>query len=399
MISIVVIIVIILFIGGGLWIWPLVASFLGLSSVTDKSSALKHIGQLMNTYDILPVEVESAFHSSNSHSLAVNTRSKGDIAKVLFAYLGAIFILAGMGTYIGMFWDDMGSTMRVLVTLGVGYFLFIVLISALHEGKFSGLILPLTLASAFMMSSGWFVLIHEVYPQLDNWRGAVLFVFSIMALHQGILFSKYRRTVLVFTALCFMYGFLYVAFEMLDVTVAYIAIVLGSSVFLLGSALEKTPYRVLAEPALLIGAGYFNAGLFDRMAAFTSISWASLLTGICVAFTAYGIHKAGRYPRLIAIGYFVGSAMAYGGLFDLIHNTAIELLYLFVTAAVLYICVAIQSRVLLLTTVIAMLSFIGYFSEKYFTNVLGWPVTLILIGIIFLGVGVGAVALKVKERI
>jgi hypothetical protein len=95
--------------------------------------------------------------------------------------------------------------------------------------------------------------------------------------------------------------------------------------------------------------------------------------------------KAERYSRLIALGYFVGSMMAYAGLFDLVQNTSIELIYLAVTASALYACVVLESRALLLTTVLAMLGFIGYFSAEYFSDSLGWPITLVLMGVDFLG--------------
>jgi hypothetical protein len=389
-------IILILLIGGGVWGWPLLAGALGIATVKDKPSAINHIKQLMNTYDITPAEVESAFLTPASES-ATAARSKGDIAKTLFIYLGAIFILAGVGTYIGMFWNSMGSVMRVIITLGVGYVLFVVLASALYENKFPKLIFPLTLASVFMMTNGWFVLIHEVFPRGDNWRAAVLFVFGVMALHQGALLSKYPRTVLAFTALFFAYGFLDVGLDLLGVPISYISIILGASLFLVGTALEKTSHRLLVEPALLIGISWMNIGLFDRIASFTSANWASLITGLCIIFAAYGMYKADRYPRLIALGYFVGSIMAYAGLFDLVQNTSVELIYLAVTATFLYVCVLLQSRALLLTTVIAMLAFIGYFSEKHFANSLGWPVTLVLMGITF--IGIGAIAIKIKQRI
>lgn len=397
MISLLIIIVIILLIGGGIWGWPLVAAMLGISSVTDKSGALNSITQLMSTYDITPAEVETAFHTPVSPTATPTERSKGDLARTLLTYLGAIFIFAGVSTYIGMFWDSMGSAMRIFVTLGVGYVLLIVLISALHEEKFPKLILPLTLVCVFMMTGGWFVLIHELFPHSDNWRTAVLFVFGMMALHQGVLFGKYRRTALAFTALFFVYGFMHVGLDMLGVPIAYIAIVLGTSVFLVGTALEETSHRVLVEPALLIGVCWLNSGLFDRIAMFTSANWASLLIGVCIMLTAYGFQKAGRYHRLAGLGYFIGSIMAYSGLFDLVENTPVELIYLAVTASVLYACVVLQSRALLLTTVIAMLAYIGYFSEKHFANSLGWPVTLVLMGVAFLGVG--TLAIKVKQRI
>ena len=395
MISLLILIVILLLIGGGIWGWPLVAGALGLSAVTDKSGALKHIAQLMRTYDITLAEVETAFHAPAPADPA--KRSKGDIAKTLFAYLGAIFILAGIGTYVGMFWDSMGSAMRIFVTLGVGYVLLIVLVSALHEGKFPRLILPLALASVLMMTSGWFVLIHELFPRGDNWRHAALFVFGVMALHQGGLFAKYRRTVLAFTALFFVYSFLDVGLDLLGIPTEYIAIVLGASLFLVGSALEKSDHRILTEPALLVSICWLNMGIFELIALASSTNWASFITGICVIFAAYGMHRADRYPRLSGLGYFIGSIMAYAGLFDLLHNSAIELLYFAVTASALYVCVVLQSRALLLTTVIAMLSYIGYFSEKHFANSLGWPLTLVLMGIAFLGVG--AIAIKVKQRI
>jgi len=396
MISLLVLIVIILLIGGGIWGWPLLAAALGLSSVTSKPDALKHITELMTTYEITPAEVETAFRTPAPVDTATTARSKGTIAKTLFGYLGAIFILAGVGTYVGMFWNSMGSFMRVAVTLGVGYAILIVLVSALHEKKYPRLVLPLTLACAFMMTSGWFVLIHEVFPHGHNWRAAALFVFGTMAVHMGAMFVKYRRTVLAFTTLFFIYSFLDVALDLLRVPTAYIAIVLGASVFLVGTAIEKTHHRVLAAPMLLIGAGWLNSGLFDRVAFYTANNWAALVTGLCIMLTAYGMQKSGRYSRLAALGYFIGSIMAYTGLFDLVRNTSAELVFIAVTASVLYACVVLHSRALLLTTVIAMLGFIGYFSEKHFAHSLGWPVTLVLMGVAFLGIG--TIAIRVKKR-
>ena len=389
--------VVVVLVGGGMWGWPLLAGILGASRVSDKPGALNSIAQLMRKYDITPAEVEAAFHAPVSSGAVPAPRSRGEIAKTLFVYLGAIFILAGIGTYIGTFWQSMGSVMRIFVTLGVGYILLVVLVSALREDKYPRLILSLALAAVLMMTGGWFVLIHEVFPRGDNWRLAVLAVFGVMALHQGALFGRFRLTVLAFWTLFFIYGFMQVGLDLLDVPFAYIAIVLGASLFVVGSALEKTPFRVLAEPALLIGTIWLNSGLFDRIAEATSASWAGLVSGVCVMFAAYGMHKSERYPRLAGLGYFIGSVMAYSGLFDLVRNTPFELAYLALSASMLYACVVLQSRALLFTTVIAMLGFIGFYTAKHFANSLGWPITLVLMGVAFLAVG--TIALRVKRRI
>lgn len=151
-----------------MWGWPLIAAALGLTTVTDKAGALKNIVQYMHRYEITLTEIENSRETFESEQTTQGTRNKGDIAKTLFTYLGAIFIFSGVGTYIGMFWDSMGSTMRVFVTLGVGYILLIVQISALQEKKFPKLILPLSIASMLVMTGGWFVLIDEVFPHGDN---------------------------------------------------------------------------------------------------------------------------------------------------------------------------------------------------------------------------------------
>jgi len=390
-----ILIVVFVLIGGGWWGWPLLAGILGATGVTDKPGALESIVRLMRSYNITPAEVEAAFRAPAAPEPA--RRSRGDIAKTLFTYLGAIFILAGISTYIGTFWVSMGSAMRVLVTLGVGYILLIVLLAALHENKYPKLILPLALASVFVMTGGWFVLIHEVYPHGDNWRAAVLFVFGVMALHQGVLFGRYRLTVLALMTLCFVYGFMQVGLDLLDVPYAYIAIVLGASLLLVATALEDTAHRILAAPALLIGICWMNGGLFDRIAMASSANWAGLLIGISAMSAAYGLHRAGWHSRLAGLGYFIGSIMAYSGLFDLVHNTPFELVYLAVTASMLYACVVLQSRALLFTTVIAMLGFIGFYTAKHYANSLGWPVTLVLMGVAFLAVG--TIALKVRRQI
>ena len=397
MIGLLTLIVIIALIGGGSWVWPFLAGVLGLSSVNDKPGALQHIRQLMVTYDISPDEVESTFLAPSTIETAQAERSKGDIAKTLFVYLGAIFILAGIGTYIAMFWDSMGSAMRIFVTLGIAYILLLVLVSALHENKYPKAVAPLTLAMVFMMVAGWLVLIDEVFPSTANWRNVALFVSGTMAVHLGLLFARYKRTLFAVLALFFVYMFMHVALDKLGMSYAHIAIVLGASLFLVGTALEKSSKPLAAEAALLVGSFWLNGGLFDILADATSPSMAGLAIGISLVITAYGLHKSDKYPRLIGLGYLVGSGMLYAGLFDLVQDTSVELLFLAVTAGVLYMCVVLQSKAMLLTTVLAMLSFIGYFSAKHFVDSLGWPITLVLTGIIFLGVGM--IAIRVKKAI
>jgi hypothetical protein len=397
MTTLILLLVILVIIGGGWWGWPLAAALFGVKSISDKADALGKITELMRTYDITPDEVATVLRNPTLIQASPVRKSGGEIARTLFTYLGAIFILAGIATYIGMFWNRMGSVMRIVVTLGVGYSLLIVLVSALHERKFPKLILPLCLATVIMLTSGWFVFIHEMFPQGENWRFAALSVFGLMALHQGVLFGKYNLTVLAFTALAFVYAFLQAGLDLLNVLPGVSALILGASLFLVATELEKSAHRSLAEFSFLIGLCWLNAGLFDRVALATTASWAALITGVCVMSTAYGLHKDGRQRRLAGLGYLIGSSMAYTGLFDLVHKTPVEPMYFAVTVSMLYACVLLQSRALLLTTVLAMLGYIAYFTAQHFVDSLGWPISLVLMGVACMGVSV--LAMRVKRQI
>lgn len=93
------------------------AALLGTQRVTDKAAALANITQLMYSLDTTAADLENAFLNPSATQIAPSQRSSADIAKTLLSYLGAIFIVAGICTYIGMFWTRMGGVMRVGVTL------------------------------------------------------------------------------------------------------------------------------------------------------------------------------------------------------------------------------------------------------------------------------------------
>ena len=116
MIAVLALIIIVLLVGG-VWGWPLVVAALGLSSATDKPSALKHIKQLMNTYEISPAEVEATFHAPASTDASPSERSKGDIAKTLFfAVVGMLYDQAHTRQM-----PELGGLMKVMPFAGMAF--------------------------------------------------------------------------------------------------------------------------------------------------------------------------------------------------------------------------------------------------------------------------------------
>ncbi len=173
------------------------------------------------------------------------TQQRRDCTDALI-YLGAIFILAGIGTDIGMFWNRMGSVMRIVVTLGVClYALLVVLVSALHEevsqarpaaDARDGVHADVAAGSSSSTRSfraattgGWWCCCSSAPWRFD----------------QGLLFRQYA-SVLAFTALCFVYAFLSVGLDLLDVP-AGLSALSGASSLLVASGLKSR--RSAASPS------------------------------------------------------------------------------------------------------------------------------------------------------
>jgi hypothetical protein len=83
--------------------------------MTDKQNALNQIKEIMDTHNI-------SAHDLKALNIGKEAKSKQnqDVFKTIFAYLGGLFIFSGLGTLVGLLWDDLNSPLRVLITLGPG---------------------------------------------------------------------------------------------------------------------------------------------------------------------------------------------------------------------------------------------------------------------------------------
>ncbi len=330
-----------------------------------------------------------------THTKPKNSISTGNIAVRVFIYLGAILIFSGISTYIHMFWSNMSSFMRIFITLGTGIGLSALALIAMREGKYPRIILPLIIIAACVETTGWFVMIYELLPHGDDTRKAVAFVFGIMAVQQSLIFNLHQRTSLLFTAIFFAYAFLGEMLGISGMKQEYAAILLGGCLIYTSIVISRTEHRQISYIGYLAGAFLFNGGIFRYIELLFDGNWAAIITGISLCSFAYCL-KESDDKRWSGPTFFIGSAIFYDGLFGMVYHTPFELLYLAAAIGMIYACTLLESRVLLFTSVIAILGFIGYYTTEYFVNSVGWPIALVLMGIAFLGTG--AAAVKVKQK-
>ena len=93
--------------------------------------------------------------------------------------------------------------------------------------------------------------------------------------------------------------------------------------------------------------------------------------------------------------YVVGTVSFLGGLFDVVEGTPAELVFLVVAAGFVYLSVVLHSRTLLVVATVAILAYTGWYTGQYFADSVGWPLALIVFGLLM--IGLSALAFRIDR--
>lgn len=273
---------------------------------------------------------------------ALAAKESSSVLTRLFGYLGGIFVFAGIGVFISMFWDDFGSAARIIVTLGVGLVAFYMGVACLGEKKYERAATPLFLMSSLLQPAGIFVMLDEFSTGGDP-RYGVLYMAIYMLIQQVFTFWAKQRTVLAFGSILFGCIFFVTLFDLWDMDNNLIGMTIGTSL-------------------------------------------------MCIA---YALNQS-RHTAISPFWYLIGSAALSWSVFDSVKNSPFELAYLGLSGILIFLSTTVRSRTLLAVSTFSMLGYIGYFTAKHFANNIGWPVALIILGIALIGLSSLAVKLNNK---
>jgi hypothetical protein len=303
-----------------------------------KEDALQDIILLAKHNNITFDEIKRALETAP----VLASKPPASVLSKLFAYIGGIFVFAGIGVFISMYWDDFDSAARVIVTLGVGIVAFIMGVVCLTDKRYEKAATPLFLIASLMQPTGILVMLQE-YSSGGDARHGLMFMSAYMLIQQAATFWAKRRSVLAFSAILFGCIFFANLFDIWDMN-------------------EK-----------LIGS----------------------VVGISILCIAYALQQS-RHLAIAPFWYFIGAILLMWSVFDAVQNTPYELIYLGLSALLIFLSTYVRSRTLLLVGTLAMLAYIGYYTAKHFANTLGWPVALVMIGIALIALSSLAVRLNNK---
>lgn len=308
--------------------------------IDQKEQALETIVNLAQEHDITTDEIGARLIKSSS-----KTEKTGNILVMrILTYVGALFIFSGLASLVALLWDDLNSAARVIVTFGPGFIALILSLAAYKDIRYAKAITPLLLIAALLQPTGLFVFLSEYFDGNDAALAAMI-VFGPMTLQMLALFKSMKQASSLFFAIIFGFAFFWAAMDKIDMDGDLICTVLGISGLLITHAINKTPYRAF------------------------------------VPFT-----------------YFIFALMMAGGAFALLEDIPpLDFLLIGLAAFMVYASVTAQSRSFLVASVITMLGYLGYYTGEYFADMLSWPIALIIMG--FLMLGVSSYAVKLGQRI
>lgn len=306
------------------------SSLAGCSNVTDRDDALAQIARLARDHDLSLADIRGVLPSSGD-------AAPSPVARV-FAYIGGVFIFAGIAAFISLNWDVFPSVLRVLATLGVGAAFFVAAVVIERDGRLPQLTTPFYLMAEALQPTGLLVMFEE-YGGGGDPRYAVLITGAVMLVQALAVFRSSGHAVLLFAAI--------------------------------GAGLA------------VAGAGFDLAGIDGTLT--------GIVLGLAVTLTALGLDPRYRWTRNLWL--IAASIVFYWASFDALESTVIEIVFVAIAFAGMALAVRVGQRALLAVSTIALIAWLGWFTTEHFVDSLGWPFVLMLIGVIFVAVGFAALRL------
>jgi len=304
--------------------------------VSAKQDALVEVVEIIRRHELTLDEITAALGDKP----AFKRVRYGGVLSRLFGYIGGIFVFAGLAIYVGMRWDHLGALGHILLTLGVGFSVFLLAIVCTTDARVERASTPLFLVAALLQPTGILVMLQEYSRGGDPAHG-LLFMNAVMAIQQAFTFWARDRTVLAFTTIVFGLGFFTIAFDLLHVEHHLIGVVIGISL--------------------------------------VSIAWSI---------------DHSRHKGLSGLIYFVGSGLLLGTAFDWVRRTPAEVLFLGLACGVIFLSTLTRSRSLLLMGTLGLIGYLSNFIAEHFANNLNGPLLLMLVGFILIALGAAAITIN-----
>src|SRR3989344_774178 len=321
----------------------------------NKEELLQELSTKISTGELSREEVISRLNFAP----AIQQESDGGIkrfshfsvTKMLYA-LGAAIVIIGIVIFVAQIWDDIGSFGRISVTLGLGLLITATGSVLLKQKPEDNIGLIFHFIGGMLIPGGVVVTLSELSIDSD-WTLAITFggIFAFYLFLNAI----HRHAILTF-----------------------FAIANGTAtIYLILNAVVGGPFR-----------GWF--GVKDIYQYLTMAIGASYL------FLAHAF-RDGWNKKLIGALYFFGITGFLGASFSRVFDSVPwQLLYFLIVLGGLFLAVYMRSRSVLVISTLFLIAHVSYITSEYFADSLGWPISLVILGFVFIGLGYASITINKK---
>jgi hypothetical protein len=313
-----------------------------------KEEILNELSQRLKTGEITKDEINSLFDSPLPSKTSLGQRFS--ITKVLYV-LGASIAVLGIIVFISQIWDDIGSVSRIAITLGLGFIMSLSGSRLLIQKPQENIGSVFHFIGGILIPIGAIVTLTE-FSSITTSALPVAITFILISLYYLFLTLKYKNAVLTFFAVANSTVSLYLIIETLI-----------ADSYLISN-------DIYVYTTMIIGLSYiFLAQHFKN-------SWNNILCGLL---------------QFAGITAFLGSAFIF-------VSTSVlwQFAYLILIAVGFYFSIIQKSKSILAISTLFLVIHIAFITTKYFANSVGWPVTLIFLGFMFIGLGYTSISINKK---
>lgn len=288
---------------------------------------------------------DASEHDETLRTTNTNEEPSRQLMNLLYG-IGTIITIIGVVVLLAQNWQSIHFVVKIGITLGIALIAYIygLLLRSRENSMLSQILFTI---SAVLAPMGAFVLFRE--NAIEFTLQIQIIVASILFIIFGVAFAINKRNVLL-----------------------PITIIFGS-------------WTYFAFILNIIPGSYFSSAL---------LKWAGILMGVSYILIAYSYkfftesadeedkkEKVSSQNILYGVGALaiLLSGIMIGGIFDLV--------YIGIIFAIFYGSIFFKSRVMLFLGAFFLVAYIIKITGKYFANSIGWPLTLIGIGFLVIGVG------------
>ena len=321
----------------------------------NKEELLQELSTKISTGEISREEMISRFNFAPATQRVageedVKSSAPFSVTKMLYV-LGGVIVVIGIVIFVSQIWDDMGSFARILVTLGLGFLITAVGSILLKSKPEDNIGTVFHFIGGMLIPGGAIVTLYELNVDFVSlWPVAITFgaIFAFYLL----LNSVHKNAILTFFAIANGTAFVYLVVEAIvdgpfyghEDLYAYLTMVIGASYLLLGHSFRDGWNKKLIEVLYFFGITGFLGAAFSQV--FDSVPW--------------------------------------------------QMFYFLIVIGGLFLAVYMKNRSILVMSTLFLIAHVSYITSEYFADSLGWPISLVILGFVFIGLGYVSVNINKK---